>query len=649
MLSNTEAPHASNWAISRLVGYISGHLSALGTAWIFVLMILICVDVIGLAVFSHPLYGVVELTEQTIVPVVFLQLAYALRRDRLTRADFLFAPLKEKSPFAAGVLDALFLLVGAVIFTALAQVLWKEFGQAWSSGDYMGTRGVFTAPTWPFKLLTAVGALVLAVEFLLETLETVVRVQRLRTGTSQRTMLLLVVGLALFALAVAAVVFGDFSRSTLGLLTVAFLLVLLMAGMHVAVVLCLVGVVGVWLIRDNPVVALNSLKTSATGTIDKFDFGVVPLFVLMGLFTDISDIGRDAYRVAAWWSRKLLGGLGIATVVANAIFAAVTGISIASAAIFSRVAVPQMIAHGYTPRFATGTVAGSSVLGMLIPPSLLLIIFAFVTETSVGKLFVAALVPGLLLALLFCGTILLLAKLRPDFVGRPSNTDDLEPETLVSSARRLLPIVVLVTIVLGGIYLGWFTPTQAGAVGAFATMVVTIIRGRLTQATLWRVLQETGQITVSVLSLVIGASIFTKALVMSGLPADMVQFAIDAGFGFWGIISLFVIVVIVLGMFLDSTSIIVITVPIVIPLVIALGTDVIGPDVAIWFGIITVIAVEMGLLTPPFGISVFVVRSTIGGMCTLQDIFIGAFPYVLAMALLILLCMAFPWIVTAPL
>lgn len=645
MQANDFAPAAPQWALSRMFGHVSGALSALGTVWIFVLMLLICADVAGLAIFHRPLYGVVELTEQTIVPVVFLQLAHALRCDRLTRADFLFTPLKRVNPFAAGVLDVLFLLVGAVIFAILTRSLWGEFTSAWASGDYFGTMGVFTAPTWPFKLLTAIGAAALTLEFALGMAETGARLHHLQS--SRRGLLILVLGLAAFAALVAWVIWGDWGRIALGLWAVGFLLMLLMAGMHVPVVLCVVGVVGIWLIRDNPNVAFNSLKTSATGTIDKFDFGVVPLFVLMGLFTDISDIGRDAYRVAAWWTRKLLGGLGIATVVANAIFAAVTGISIASSAIFSRVAVPQMVRHGYTAKFATGTVAGSSVLGMLIPPSLLLIIFGFVTETSVGKLFLAALVPGVLMAVLFCITIVLLAKFRPDFVGRPGESTDLEPETLISSARRLLPIAVLVTIVLGGIYLGWFTPTQAGAVGAFATMIVTVIRRRLTRTNLWGVLQETGQITVSVLSLVIGAAVFTKALVMSTLPASMVQYAIDSGFGFWGVMALFVIAVVIMGMFLDSTSIIVIAVPIVLPLVIALGTGIIGPDVAIWFGIVTVIAVEMGLLTPPFGISVFVVKSTVRQLCTLQEIFAGAFPYVLAMAVLIGLCMAFPWLVTA--
>ncbi|WP_299842893.1 TRAP transporter large permease subunit [uncultured Paracoccus sp.] len=645
MLQSDELPAVSTGAALRAFNQVSGALSALGTVWIFVLMLLICADVAGLAIFSRPLYGVVELVEQTIVPVVFLQLAHALARGRLTRADFLYGPLTKSDPAAAVLLDLVFLMIGAALFGALGWVLWGDYADAWRGGEYIGSTGIFTMPTWPFKLLTAIGCLATTIQFALEAVETARRLPQLMTQRG-RWLMPVALGILAFAAAVALVALGDVSRIGLGLLAIVALLVLLMAGMHVAVVLGVVGVVAIWLIRDNPNVALNALKTSATGTINKFDFGVVPLFVLMGLFTDISDIGRDAYRVAAWWTRKLLGGLGIATVAANAVFAAVTGISIASSAIFSRVAVPQMIAHGYTPRFATGTVAGSSVLGMLIPPSLLLIIYGFVTETSVGKLFLAALIPGLMMAIIFCVTILLLAKFRPDFVGRPTGNDDLEPETLISSARRLLPIAVLVSIVLGGIYLGFFTPTQAGAVGAFATLIVTVLRRRLTRSALWDVLRETGQISVTVLSLVIGASVLTKALVMSTLPAVMVQYAVDSGFSLWGVMALFLLVVIVMGMFLDSTSIIVITVPIVAPLIVTLGTATIGPDVLIWFGLITVIAVEMGLLTPPFGISVFVVKSTVGDLCSLQDVFAGVMPYVLAMAVLILICMAFPVVVT---
>lgn len=622
-------------------------LSAVGTIWIFLLMLIICADVIGLKIFAQPLYGVIEFTEHSIVPIVFLQLAAAVSGGRITRADFLFDPFRTRHPRAAAILDGAFMLAGAGLFGALTLQLWQEASNAYQSSDYIGTRGVFTLPSWPFHVLTFVGAVAVAAEFVRGMCANAL--VGLRSNSPATGMTITLGVLAATTLVVALALLLDPSRLVLGCLAVGVLLFLLMAGMPVMLVLMFVGLGGVWLIRDNPSIAVRAMKAAATGSINKFDFGVVPLFVLMGLFTDISQIGRDAYRVAAWWTRNLLGGLGIATVIANAIFASVTGISIASAAIFSRVAVPQMIDHGYTRRFAAGAVAGTSVLGMLIPPSLLLILYGFVAEVSVGQLFVAAFLPGALLALLFCGTILLLAKFMPAFSGTVGQAHDLEPETLLSSARRLFPIAVMVFMVLGGIYLGWFTPTQAGAVGALVALIVTILRRQLTRSNLWMVLRESGQITVSVLVLVIGASVFSKALVMSTLPMELVEWVTTSGFGFYGVVLVSVLAAVVMGMFLDSTSILVIMVPISLPLVVALGGPVLGPDVAIWYGILIIVAIEMGLLTPPFGISVFVVAATIGDGCRVGEVFSGALPYVLAMALLVGLIICFPSLVTVAL
>lgn len=219
---------------------------------------------------------------------------------------------------------------------------------------------------------------------------------------------LLVLGYLLFS--------ADLSRVQTGLVAIAFMLLLIFSGAHIAVALIVLSFLGIWLIRDNPNVAMRSLALAADGAINRYLFGVVPLFVLMGLVVDAADIGKDAFRVAAWLLQKIKGGLGMATVAANAVFASITGISIASAAVFSRVAVPQMVANGYNNRFALGVVAGSSVLGMLIPPSLLLIIYGVLAEVSVGALFLAAIVPGALLAAVFGMGIYLMARLRPRLV-----------------------------------------------------------------------------------------------------------------------------------------------------------------------------------------------------------------------------------------
>ncbi len=634
-------------AITQMYDRLLAALAAFATCWILLLMFLICADVIGLKLFASPIYGVIELTEKSIVPIVFLQLAHAARTGRLTRIDFLYSTIERQSVFSARVLDILFAAMAAAVIGILALHLLPDFQRDLARGTYFGTMTVFSAPIWPFTLATLIGAVALAVEFARQVIAPAQELlsRPVRTGTTLREVLVLALILATVMLVFAGVANAGFDRVTIGIFSIAFLFLLLLSGMPVAIVLCVIGLGAIWLVRDNPAVAFRTLKVAATGTIDKFDFGVVPLFVLMGLLTGIADIGRDAYKVAAWWTRRLLGGLGVATVVANAIFAAVTGISIASAAIFSRVAVPQMMAHGYTARFAAGTVAGSSILGMLIPPSLLLIIFAFVSESSVGRLFMAAIVPGILLAFLFCVTIVILARFVPRFIGAPETGDDLEPETLGSSIRLLVPIAILVGVVLGGIYMGWFTPTQAGAIGAFAALVLAAIRRKLNWNAFRDVLTETAQITVAVLFLIIGASLFSRALVMTGLPMHLVSLVTEMGLGFWAILFLFIGIVILMGMFLDSTSIIVITVPLMLPLVTSLGSGIIGPEVVIWFGIVTIVAVEIGLLTPPFGIAAFVVKAALGDRVSLGDVYLGALPYLAAMLVLVLLMLAFPVLV----
>jgi tripartite ATP-independent transporter DctM subunit len=323
-------------------------------------------------------------------------------------------------------------------------------------------------------------------------------------------------------------------------------------------------------------------------------------------------------------------------VAANAVFAAVTGSSIASAAVFTKIAAPEMLRHGYTPQFSVGVVAGSSVLGMLIPPSLLFIVYGFLAEQSVGDLFLAGIVPGLILAAAFSVMIVLLAILRPAMVGGQV-IEQHETENVRSAALKLMPIVALIAIVLGGIYGGIFTPTESGAAGALGALLIALARRKLGWRRLWATMVETGYVTVSILFLILGARIFGQMLAMSGLPQQLSALAAGAGFGLTGFVLLYVALAVVLGCMLDSVSIMVITLPFALPVVKALGGD------FIWFGVVAVVAVEIGLLTPPFGISVYVVKSTLDDQrITLHDIFAGAFPFVVCMTLVTLLLVFLP-------
>jgi len=433
------------------------------------------------------------------------------------------------------------------------------------------------------------------------------------------------------------------SSTAIGLASVACMLLLIWGGMHVGVALAALSFVGVWLIRGDAGVAANLLALAVNDVIADYVFGVVPLFVLMGLLVSVADIGRETFEVANDLFRRVRGGLGIATVAANAVFAAITGISIASAAVFTKVAVPEMLRHGYTPRFAVGVVAGSSVLGMLIPPSLLLILYGVITERSIGDLFIAGIIPGIVLATAFGLGILAMGRWFPGFVGGRAPDTAAPPLPPGAIAARLAPVVALVALVLGGLYGGLFTPTEAGAVGAAGALALAAAKRRLTWRSLWRVLVETGHITAAICFLIIAASVYSRMLAVSGVTDFLATLIVESGLGRAGFIAIFVLTVIALGTILDSSSILLVTVPLALPALAGFGIDL------VWFGIVTLIAVEIGLLTPPFGIAVFVIKATLGkeSPITLGEIFAGAAPFAAIMAGVLVLVILYPPLATA--
>jgi tripartite ATP-independent transporter DctM subunit len=432
------------------------------------------------------------------------------------------------------------------------------------------------------------------------------------------------------------------SNVTIALGSLALMLVLIYGGLHVAVTLGLSSFFGVWLIRGDVTIAANLLAQAVSDAIASHVFGVVPLFVLTGFLVAHADVGKEAFEVANQAFARIKGGLGVATVAANAVFAAITGISIASAAVFSRVAVPQMLRFGYRAPFAVGVVTGSSVLGMLIPPSLLMILYGFLSGQSVGDLFTAGIVPGLVLALAFAMLIVAMAWLRPDKVFEAAAAmregDSAARMSLAQMAAKMFPVALLIGVVLGGIYAGWFTATEAGAVGALLALGVALVRRRLTWKSFWAVLTETGHVTVAVSFLIICANIYTRMLAMSGTPQAVVSAMAAAGLGVAAFLTVYVATVLLLGTVIDSSSIMLVVLPLMLPVAEQLGLNL------IWFGVVTVVAVEIGLLTPPFGIAAFVVKSTLGSSVdiTLSGIFRGTAPFTLTMIAVLVLLILFP-------
>lgn len=430
----------------------------------------------------------------------------------------------------------------------------------------------------------------------------------------------------------------------IGITSFGAMVLMVYLGFWVPFALMLSSYVGVWMIKGSPVLAGKLLALAASETISSYFFGVVPLFVLMGYVVSVTGMGRDAFDVANHLFRRVRGGLGIGTVGANAVFAAITGISIASAAVFTKIAVPEMMRHGYSSRFSVGVVAGSSVLGMLIPPSLLLILYGLLTEQSVGDLFIAGVIPGILLALIFGLGIYLIAVFKPTMLGPAlaASASDTEPLSLSQLVSKGLPIATLIGLVLGGIYGGFFTPIEAGAVGCAGAIAIGLLRRTLGLRDFWEVLSDTGLVTASISFLIIAAQMYSRMLALSGVPAEFGNFVANADIGYWGVILAYVLLVILMGTVLDSSSIMLILVPLMLPVLVSMQVDL------IWFGIVTIIAVEVGLLTPPFGISVFVIKSALDDpSITLTDIFMGAAPFAAMMLIVLGLVLVFPMLATA--
>jgi tripartite ATP-independent transporter DctM subunit len=434
----------------------------------------------------------------------------------------------------------------------------------------------------------------------------------------------------------------------IGIAGFAVLGLLIYSGVHISTALLSIAFVGVWLIKGDVNTAGNLLAIAATDAVAEYEFGTIPLFVLMGFLVMVAGVGADSYAVAHRALTGVPGGLGHATVVGNAIFSAITGVTVAAVVMFTKLAVPEMLKRGYHPRLAVGVVAGSAMLGMLIPPSVLMIIYAVLTEISIGDIYNAGILPGIILTAAFSGAIVAIALLRPEWVGKSDSAlaaTTAEAPDERSTAAMLAPIVALVLIVLGGMYGGLFTATEAGAVGAAGALVIALLRRSLDLRTFWSVLIDTGYVTASLVLIIASAIMFSRFLALSGLPSFLGSWVSDVKLGLLTVMLIYVALVFVLGTALDSTSTVLIAVPVFAPIFQQLGANL------VWVGIITMIAVEVGLITPPLGMSPFIVKASLAGdplgqRITLNDIYMGALPFAVAALIVIALLIAYPGLAT---
>ena len=421
----------------------------------------------------------------------------------------------------------------------------------------------------------------------------------------------------------------------MGLIGLAAIFVLVVLGMRIAFATALVGFVGIWLMKDIGV-AGKVVGFLPHGIVAHYSLSVIPLFIIMGYYAYYAGLTDDIFFTARQWVGHLPGGLAIATVFGCAGFAACTGASTASAAIMGRVAIPEMRKYGYHPRLAAGVVAASGTLASLIPPSVILVIYGIITEQSIGALLIGGFIPGVVSAAIYAGMIYTRVRISPELGAVQPKASWKER---FYALKGTWGVSVLIFLVIGGIYSGVFTPTEAGGAAAFSAFLMALGMRRLTVERLKESLLETGRTTIMIFSIIVGVLIFVRFLALTGLPTTFGKFVVGLPVPPLVILLLILSIYVFLGMFLDAIGMMMLTLPIVFPAVVALGYH------PIWFGIIVVKMCEICLITPPVGLNCYIVNSVAPDI-PLEEVFRGIIPFVAMDILTVGVLIAFPQIIT---
>ena len=423
---------------------------------------------------------------------------------------------------------------------------------------------------------------------------------------------------------------------TVGILGCLLLFVLLFLGMPIAFVMMFVGFTGIWALSSLDA-ALPKVAETVWGVAANYPYTIIPLFILMGSFAGSGGITRELYNTFDKWARRLPGGLGIATIAACAAFGAVSGSSVAAAAAMGNVALPEMRRFGYDPKLGCGVIAAGGTLSFLIPPSLGFVVFGMLTEQSIGKLLISGILPGILMSLSFIACVIVLVGINPALA--PRSTEKVTFREKIVALKGVWEVLLVFFIVMGGIYLGFINPTEAGAIGATALFIIVILKRKLTIANLFSSMLEMARISIMVLFLVAGATLFSYFLALSTIPTVVSTWIAGLGVSKYVILVIIIAIYFLLGCFLDSVSMMVLTLPVIFPVIVTIGFD------PIWFGVILVLMMEAGLITPPVGLNIY----TIAGIAKdvpMSDIFRGAMPFLLSVIATAIILTIFPQIAT---
>jgi len=424
----------------------------------------------------------------------------------------------------------------------------------------------------------------------------------------------------------------------IGYLGTGLLFMLLAAGIPVAVAMGTIGIGGM-LLGAGPLMTMGQLQVLPFWVVNNYAFAVLPMFVLMGVLAETSGITAQVFRAADLWLRQFRGGLYQAVIVGSAVFAAISGSTIVNAVVFTRIAFPQMIKFGYSKSLSIGVIAGSGSFAAMIPPSITMVIYAIMTEQSVGQLLIAGVIPGILTAIVYLLGIAVMVRFRPN-LAPPIGVPVTWPQRW-RAAGQVWPILILMLVVLGGIYSGLFPPSAAGAAGAFGAFCLAVFKKRgFGGGWLVPALQDAASISCLIFVILIGGMLLSRMLVVVGVIDDMVLQITAIASNPLSFMVMASVLYIVLGCFLDTTSMMVVTLPFLFPVVVSLNID------PIWFGIVLVKLIEISVVTPPVGINLFAVLGAVGKQATFKDVALGVVPFIFLDLIVLALLILFPKLVT---
>jgi len=608
--------------LERLIHPVSQKINYFVALLVGVMSIPIVCDVLSRLFFKKSIPGIIEIMEFMLVVIIFGALAYTQIKKSHIRITLLVQRFPQQ---VQTVIDVIIYTILLVLFPLMSwqmiQQVFKKVGTVSSS---------LHIPISIFIAIAALGTILLSLVFLIDLLRSASQV--LKDGHWSWLLLALVVGLLVFFIPeLINILSWEINNLILGTMGFCFLFLLMLLGMPVAFSMILVGLLGA-LIVSTKTAAFGILGFVPYNAAASFILTVVPMFVLMGELAFRSGISQGLFETAYKWLGRLPGGLAIASVAGCAGFAAVCGDSIATAITMGTVAYPEMKNKKYDPALATGCLAAGGTLGILIPPSVGFIFYAIVAEESIGKLFIAGIIPGIILTSLFMFYIYFVCRRNPA-MGPPGEPSSMREKLL--SLKGVISMVLLIVIILGGIVAGIFSPTEGGAIGAFGAFIIALVKRRLTWQKLKDALFNTTKITCMLIAILIGVGVLGFFLAATRLPLELATFVAGLNVGRYLIFLAIVILYIILGCIMNIIPIILLTLPAILPTVLSLGFD------PIWFGVVTVILMQMGQITPPIGINIFALSSVVEDV-PFEVIARGIIPFFVCMAIAVTVLVIFP-------